>query len=316
MRLNALWFALLYPVFAQQYVRVNSTSDGRSYTIDLAATAVQRALRPVSEITVAAKLPQWLYPAAGSKPSRPKWDPVSGVVTGSFLVAGTQEQLSSVYQNAFRGQGLKVSSIPSAGGTGVQITGYSASVTVGVQIQSQAGSTSAFVSYAPRNASPQHFDVVWYDDTKGILLVRDSAGAEYQLDKSNIVSNNLNKPGAVASEGASIPSWLPVYPAATASPKGQISWMFKPTAEFVTNDPIRQVYEFYLSQLRASGVMVKSSGLDRSGTPLRDFSAHVVAIKGDEQVEVRISEVTYFGAPVRGSGKRTGIGIRYTVPKR
>jgi hypothetical protein len=62
--------------------------------------------------------------------------------------------------------------------------------------------------------------------------------------------------------------------------------------------------------------MVRSNGIDRSGTPSRDFSAWVVAQNGDEHVEVRIGEVVQLGFPSRHAFGRTGIGIRYTVPQR
>src|SRR5262249_15921772 len=157
---------------------------------------------------------------------------------------------------------------------GLQLTGSGNAATVTVQIQPRSGSIEAITTYAPRAAPRHHFDVVWYDDAKGLLRVRETAaGGEYHLDKRDIVANNLNRPGGVASEGARMPSWLPIYPGAVASPKGRITWMFTPTAEFVTGDPIRRVYDYYLAQFRTIGVAVKSSGLNRSGTPLRDFDA-------------------------------------------
>jgi len=149
--------------------------------------------------------------------------------------------------------------------------------------------------------------------------VRDaSTGGEYELNKRGITTNNLNRPGAVASETAALPSWLPIYPGAAASPKGRIRWMFTPTAEFTTGDAIRNVYEYYLEHVRAAGAMIKSSGINRSGTPLKDFDAYVIAVKGDDQVEIRIGRVIEFpvGLPAKTLDPRTGIGIRYTVPQR
>jgi len=39
-------------------------------TIDLNAAAVQRALRPITDAVIAAKLPNWLYPGPDFKPSK------------------------------------------------------------------------------------------------------------------------------------------------------------------------------------------------------------------------------------------------------
>jgi hypothetical protein len=318
MTIVAAFSILLTTAFAQNYVRLESPANGRTYTVDLDTTGVQRALHPVQESAVAARLPSWLYPGPAFKPSNLHWDPITGIVSGTFITGGTVEQLSAFYEQTFHSQGLRVSSLPYRGSAGLQLTGSSTSATVTVQIQPQSGSTRAIATYAPRSAPRQHFTVVWYDDKTGVLRVRDAAGGEYELDKRGITANNLNRPGGVASETAALPSWLPMYPRAAASPKGRIRWMFTPTAEFVTGDPIRSVYEYYLEQVRAAGAMIKSSGINRSGTPLKDFDAYVVAIKGDDQVEIRIGELIEFqvGLPSKASGPRTGIGIRYTVPKR
>jgi hypothetical protein len=313
----SLWFAFLISAFGQNYIRVDSPADAFSYTIDLDAAAVQRALRPVTDAVVAAKLPNWLYPGPDFKPSKASWDPVTGVVTATFRTGGSTEQLSAFYDQALRAQGLRVTSLPHPGSPGLQITGSGNAATVTVQIQPQTGSIQVITTYAPRTAPRRHFEAVSYDDRTGLLVVRDTAaGGDYQLDKRGIVANNLNRPGAVASENAAMPPWLPVYPGAAASPKGRITWLFTPTAEFVTGDSIRQVYDYYLAQLRIVGAAVKSSGINRSGTPLKDFDAYVIGIKGDDQVEIRIGEVVHMGFPAGTSGRRTGIGIRYTVPKR
>jgi hypothetical protein len=52
-----------------------------------------------------------------------------------------------------------------------------------------------------------------------------STGDEYEMDERSILQGNLNRPGAVESKGAGMPSWLPVYPDARPSPKGKIHWM-------------------------------------------------------------------------------------------
>jgi len=318
MRVIGFCLALLLaiPVLGENYVRVDSPSDGRSYTVDLDATAVQRALRPINESVLVEKLPKWLYPSADFRPTNLHWDPVSGVIGGTFALSGTVDGATELYAQSLRSHGMRVSKLPYRGREGLQITGSSAAATVTVQIQPQPGAIQAGVTYAPVRAPRQRFDVVWYDDVSGVLRVRDVSGAEFQMNKNAVVANNLNRAGGVASEGAAMPSWLTLYPGATRSPKGRIKWMFTPTAEFVTSEPIRKVYEFYLAQLRAAGANVTSSGINRSGTPLKDFDAHVVAVKGDDQVEIRIGEVVQMGIPSGASNGRTGIGIRYSVPKR
>ena len=65
-----LRFAFLISAFGQNYIRVDSPADALSYTIDLDAAAVQRALRPVTDAVIAAKLPNRLYPGPDFKPSK------------------------------------------------------------------------------------------------------------------------------------------------------------------------------------------------------------------------------------------------------
>jgi len=314
-RYSALVSLVLISPPAENYVRIESPSDGRNYTVDLDSTAVQRALRPVADGALAAKLPRWLYPSAEFKPSNLHWDPVSGVIEGTFAIAGTVESVTALYEQLLGSHGLRLSSMPYRGNAGLQITGSSAAETVTIQIQPQASSIQASTTFAPRNPTRQRFDVVWYDDASGQLRVKDSSGNEFQLNKPGIVSNNLNRPGGVVSEGAGMPSWLLAYPGSAASPRGRIKWMFTPTAEFVTGDAIRTVYEYYRGQVQAAGAIIKASGINRSGTPLRDFDAYVIAIKGDDEVEIRVGEVVEIGVPT-STRSRTGIGIRYSVPKR
>ena len=57
--------------------------------------------------------------------------------------------------------------------------------------------------------------------------------------------------------------------------------------------------------------------MTRSGTPPKDFSAEFKAQKGDDVVEISIGEIIGFNLmngeqPLSG----TGIGVRYTVPRR
>jgi len=307
---------LTVPAGAQNYVRVESSADGRIYTVDLNTASVQRALRPVNDAVLGKKLPKWLYPGADFKASNLHWDPVSGVINGTFAMTGTADEVTALYDQLLRSHGMRVTRLPYKAGDGLQMTGSATAATVTVQIQPQSAAIQARVTYAPRNPTRERFDVVWYDDASGLLRVRDGAGDEYQMSKREIVANNLNKPGGVASSGAAMPQWLPAYPGASRSPKGRITWMFTPTAEFLTGDSIRKVYEFYLAKVQSAGATVKSSGINRSGTPLKDFDAYVIAVKGDDQVEIRIGELFQMGFPSASSGSRTGIGIRYAVPKR
>ena len=303
--------------FGENYVRVDSAADHRSYTIDVDQTAVQRSLRLVSASVSPDWLPAWLYPTPQAQPTGAAYDIASGVASARFACGGTVDQTIAFYTQVIGGHGFRVSTQRLPGNRGAQLTGTGDAGTVGAIVESRSGVVQAQVSYAPRQPpAPREFAVVWYDDRTGVLRLRDTAnGAEYELPKRAIVANNVDLPGGVTSDDAGIPPWFPLYPGAAESPTGRIQWMFKPTAEYVTNDSIRQVYEFYLEQIEAAGAVIHSKGLVRSGTPARDSAAHIVALKGDGKVEIRISEVTWIGPPSVKPGPKTGIGVLYSVPK-
>jgi hypothetical protein len=49
---------------------------------------------------------------------------------------------------------------------------------------------------------------------------------------------------------------------------------------------------------------------------VKDFSAHIQALRGDDGVEIQIGEaVMVAGLGSDSAAKHVGIGIRYTVPK-
>ncbi len=306
---------------AEEYLRVDSPSDGRSYTIDTDQTSVRRALKPVAQSTAAGKLPAWLYPGPGFEPSGLLYDPASGIAQANFRCGGSAADVIAYYAQTLRAHGLRVSTVQiqsSRGGT--HISGSNESIAAGVRVEAQAGAVLVHVTYTPRQApTGQHFEAVWYDDRTGILRLRDTtSGDEYEMTKRAIQENNLNRVGGVESDESAMPAWLTTYPGAKASPPGRINWMFKPTAEFTTSATIRQVYDYYRAALQAAGANITSSNFTKSGTPSKDFSAILIAQKEDDQVEIHIGEVVQFGGfpSSRSAGQLTGIGIRYTVPLR
>jgi hypothetical protein len=123
----------------------------------------------------------------------------------------------------------------------------------------------------------------------------------------------------VKSEGVPYPGWFPVYPGARRATV-KIIFLMEPTATFQTHDSIRAVYDFYRMALENAGARVLSQNLTRSGTPLKDFSANIKAQKGDDVVEVQIGEIVDLNPARIMAGEKplqgTGIGVRYTVPRR
>ena len=112
-----------------------------------------------------------------------------------------------------------------------------------------------------------------------------------------------------------MPAWLPAYPGAQ---RKKVQMAFEPNITFVTRDPMHTVYEWYVAAVANAGARVIDRGSMRSGTPSEDFSAHVVAVRGDDKVEIRIGKVFQaftIGVPPPPKDQ-IAIGIRYSVPLR
>jgi hypothetical protein len=305
----------------QDYVRVQSQADGKTYVID--TTKVGDDLKPVARAE--GKLSSWLFPSPGAVPAASNYNVERRIASATFHVGGTPEQVVAYYVQLLRSQRLSVSDPLRSRAGGTQITGYNTAKTITVSVDPKPDYIEVRATEALKeqpSEGPKHFESVWYDDTRGILRLRDaSTGDEYDLPKRSIVEHNLNRPGGAPSETDPMPDWLPVFPGARKSPKGKITWLFEPTAEFVTTTAsIRQVYDYYRKVVEDSGAQITSAGITRTGRPPQDFSASIKALRGDDGIQIEIANVVYFNAALgqttTAGPKKVGIGIRYTVPKR
>jgi hypothetical protein len=297
---------------------------GRSFVIDADSDTVQKNLKPANAQAGQQHLPAWLAPYSGAAPVRANYDARTGISSATFQSGGDTAQVASYYQQLLESRGYR-SNGPLGQGKNLIVSGKNASgaisVMVNVPFRGPPGAVEIIATYSPvqTKSNRKHFEAAWFDDKSGILCLRDTAsGEEYLLDQQGILEANLNRPGAVASQGAAMPAWLPVYPnAQRASVK--VIWSFEPTATFQTQSSIQAVYDFYKEAVKRAGATLVSSGIVQSGKPLKDFSAQVVAQLGDDVVDIRIGEIVNLN-PIPLANTRppagTGIGIRYTVPKR
>src|SRR6185295_17866835 len=212
-RMSLVLVLAMSTAWGEEYLRVDSPSDGRSYTIDTDTTAVRRNLKPVARSTSVSKLPAWLYPGPGFEPSNVMYDPASGIAQADFRCGGSESEIIAVYSQALRAHGLRVSTVQIQGNHGTHISGSNDHVATGVRVERRADAILVHVTYTPRQA-PQgaHFEAVWYDDRVGILRLLDtSTGDEYEMTKHAIQENNLNRPGGVESDDFTMPAWLAIY---------------------------------------------------------------------------------------------------------
>jgi hypothetical protein len=312
MRSTILSLLLAVAVDGQNYIRVES--GGQSYVVDADSFAVQKNLKPANPQAGALHFPAWLNPYSGAVPKRANYDARTGISSAYFDSGGSVDQVIAYYSNLFRSRGY-TSGRP-MGRASVIVSGKNASGTVSAIASVVRGVTQVHVTFAPTAARSgrKHFKTAWYDDARGLLCLEDtSTGEQYYLDKRGILEANLNRPGGVRSEGAAMPSWLPVYPGAQ---RAKVQMAFNPTMTFVARAPIRTVYNWYSEAVKNAGARIAESGIVRSGTPLADFSAQIVAVLGDDKVDIRIAG-TFQPLGIQQPPKdQIAIGIRYSVPKR
>ena len=300
---------------AQTYIRVDS--GGREYVIDADSHEVQKNLKPADPQAGEHHLPAWLFPYQGAVPTRAHFDVRTGIASATFASGGTVEEAAAYYGQLFRSRGY-VSSGAMGSATSKIVSGKNATGAVSVIASMFRGEVAIQVTFAPLpgKAPQKHFKAAWYDDARGLLCLEEtSTGAQYYLDREGILEANLNRAGGVKSQGAPMPSWLPVYPGAQQK---KVQMAFEPNITFVTRDPMRRVYEWYVDALEKAGAKVTERGFLRSGTPAEDFSANVTALRGGDKVEIRIGRVFQLGtlgvpAPPKD---QIAIGVRYSVPLR
>ena len=296
----------------QNYVRVES--DGQSYVVDADSDAVQKNLKPADPKAGTIHFPAWLNPYPSAVPKRTNYDARTGISSAYFVSGGTVEQVITYYSELFRSRGY-TSGRP-MGRASLIVSGKNASGAVSAIVSGVRGVTQIQVTFAPAAAKfgRKHFKTAWYDDSRGLLCLEDTAtGEQYYLDKRGILEANLNRPGGVRSEGAAMPSRLATYPGAR---RANVQMAFSPTMTFVARAPIRTVYNWYIEAVKNAGARIVESGIMRSGTPLADFSAQIVAVLGDDQVDIRIGGTFQPLAVHQPPRDQIGIGIRYSVPQR
>jgi hypothetical protein len=311
------------PLHAENFIKVEV--DGRSFVLDTDSDGVQKNLKPANPQAGEVKLPAWLFPTPGQAPLRSNYDARTGIASATFASGGTVDQVVTYYGQLLASKGYTTGA-PMGQPTSKIVSGKNAaaaiSVMVGVPFRNPAGGVEFTVTFAPTPGASnrKHFEAAWFDQTRALLCLRDKAtGEEYYLDARSIGEANLNRPGGVKSEGAPYPAWFPIYPRAQRA-SAKLTFLMDPTATFQTHDSIRAVYDFYRTALENAGAKLLEQRFSRSGTPLKDFGGNIKAIKGDDVIEIEIGEIIDTNPARVMMGEKplegTGIGVRYTVPKR
>jgi len=319
----AIALALRPSLHAENFIKVEV--DGKSFVLDTDSDAAQKNLKPANPQAGEVKLPAWLFPAPGQTPLRSNYDARTGIASATFASGGTVDQVVAYYGQLLASKGYTTGA-PMGQPTNKIVSGKNAAATVsimvGVPFRNPSGGSEFTVTYAPTPGASnrKHFEAAWFDPARALLCLRDTrTGEEYYLDARSIGEANLNRPGAVKSEGAPYPAWFPIYPGAQRATVKFI-FLMEPTATFQTRAAIRTVYDFYRMALENTGAKLREQSITRSGTPPKDFSAEIKAQMEDDVVEIQIGEIMDTNPARVMTGEKllegTGIGVRYTVPKR
>ena len=202
-------------------VKLDSRENGRTFYVDTDKPEIRKALRDVSVPSPAGSVPEWLppYPAARVVPHRGDKDPIDFGV----MVYETNESPDAVfthYETAIRAGGATITYINRRPGRGGAIHADDGARTAVISVSPGPGGTAISVNWRPKVINPPvipktaRLVVVWYDDGKGILRLRDpGSGKEYELGLATMLRYARSEPLEPSARG-DFPAWLAFYPGA------------------------------------------------------------------------------------------------------
>ena len=210
------FFQALSPI-----VKVDSRENGRTFYVDTDKQEIRKALRDVSAPSPAGSIPEWLppYPDARVVPHRGENDPIDfGVVVYESDTA--PDVVFAHYESAIRAGGATITYINRRPGNGGAVHAEDGTRTAVASVSRGPRGTSISVNWRPKVINPPvipksaRLAVVWYDDGKGILRLRDpSTGKEYELGLATMLRYAHSEALAPSARG-DFPAWLEFYPGA------------------------------------------------------------------------------------------------------
>src|SRR5688572_20971830 len=215
-----LAFALIVLVQAPTtLIRVDSRAQGRTFLVDTARPEIRKELRDVAAPPSAGPLPSWLPPYPGTTLTRTQASPPDFGYAG-YSSAALPDVVLAHYEAAMRGANITMTYTYRQPGRGGSIHAESATHQGAVSVSPGVGPTDISVNWraksitTPTFGASTRFEAVWFDDSKGILRLRDTTTREeYELSMSAMLryakSDYLD-----ASARADFPAWLAFYPGA------------------------------------------------------------------------------------------------------
>jgi hypothetical protein len=261
-------------------VRFDSREQGRTFYVDADKPEIRQALRDVSAPSPAGSIPDWLlpYPGAREIPHQGTNDPIDfGVAV--YATTAAPDVVLAHYQAAIQAANATVTYINQRPGRGGAIHVEDATRTAVVSVSPGPGPTDISVNWRPKIVRPvplaksARLNVVWYDDTKQILRLKDPATAkEYELGMATM----LRYAHSVALEPSArtdFPPWIAFYPnakiiTANAPPVGwqptKVTDMRSYKLELESTASVADIAAFYKETLVRNGFIIVSE--TKSGT--------------------------------------------------
>ena len=313
--------ALLLALFqgGSPTVRFDSREQGRTFYVDTDKPEIRQALRDVSAPSPAGSIPDWLppYPGAREIPHQGTNDPIDfGVAV--YATTAAPDVVLAHYQAAIQAANATVTYINQRPGRGGAIHVEDVTRTAVVSVSPGPGPTDISVNWRPKIIRPVplaksvRLNVVWYDDTKQILRLKDPATAkEYELGMATL----LRYAHSVALEPSArtdFPPWIAFYPnarivTANAPPVGwqptKVTDMRSYKLELESTASVADIAAFYKETLVRNGFIIVSE--TKSGTTRYALEARSTDRKHQLYLDVL------------QRAKNTGINLmdHYTLPR-
>lgn len=280
-------------------VKVDSREQGRTFYVDMDKPEIRKALRDVSAPLPAGSMPAWLavFPDARVVPHNRANDPIDfGVAVYSTTAA--PDIVFAHYDSVIRAGGATITYMNRRPGRGGAIHAEDATRTAVVSVSTGTGPTDVSVNWRPKVIQPPSIAkearliVVWYDDGKQTLRLRDpSTGKEYELGMATMLRYAHSEVLAPSARG-DFPPWLAFYPGAkvvvaNAPPAGWQPKTFTDmrtfNIEMESTASLADIAAFYRETMAKNGLTVTSE------TKSQDWSYALEAVSSDRMHKVDVN---------------------------
>jgi hypothetical protein len=250
-------------------VRVDSRGQGRTFYVDTERREIRDALRDVSAPPPAGTLPAWLPPFPGARPiPRTSANDQSDFSVALYATDAPPDAVFAHYESSVRVARATVTYVSRQPGRGGAMHVQDSVQKAVVSVSPGPGPTDISVNWRSRVEKPldlsptARLTVVWYDDTRQILRLKDSAtGKEYDLGMATML-RYAHSTALEASARSDFPPWLTFYPGAKVVVANGPPAGWQPRAfidmktynvEMESSASIAQVADFYRGVFRTNG---------------------------------------------------------------